>query len=275
MMKYTKIITALSLSTLMCGCIVIASSPSRANFHQQEELTLDARTLTAMDIDVGSGSLTIQGEAGLTEIRVTADIYTDKNNSDDYELTLTKSANTSFLVAKNNSTSGFWVGDSPHIDITIHLPEYLALDIEDGSGSIEVNDILGKLDIRDGSGNITVKNIGSDTYIHDGSGEIEVSQINGKLDIVDGSGEINIEDVKGNLTIDDGSGTIYATNITGNANIDDGSGDLTVKQVTGIVTVDDGSGNININDAGGLKILDSGSGGLKVNNVKGDFEIDS
>jgi len=274
-MKYTKIIAALSLTTLMSGCIVIASTPSRANFHQHEELTLDARSITAMDIDTGSGSLIIQGEAGLTEIRVTADIYTNKKNSDDYELTLTQSGDTGYLVAKNNSTSGFWVGDSPHIDITIHLPESLALDVEDGSGSIEVNDILGKLDIKDGSGSITVKNIGNDTSIHDGSGEIEISQIKGKLDIVDGSGEITVEDVQGNLTIDDGSGTIYAKNINGNANIDDGSGDLTVKQVTGIITIDDGSGSININDAGGLKIIDDGSGGLKVNNVKGDFEIDS
>lgn len=274
-MKYIKIIAALGITTMMSGCIVIASTPSRADFHIQKELSLDASTLTAMDIEAGSGSLIVKGEAGLTEIKVTADIYTDKKHTDNYVLSLEQSGGTGFLVAKNHSSSGFWTGSSPRIDIVIHVPESLSLDVDDGSGDIEVSNINGKLDIKDGSGDLIVKNIGNDTHIHDGSGEMDISDINGKLNIIDGSGEININNVEGDLSLDDGSGTIYARNINGNAIIDDGSGDLTVKHVSGVVTVDDGSGGITIDNAGGLKILESGSGGLKVNNVKGDFQIDS
>ncbi len=274
-MKYTKIIAALGLTTMMSGCIVIASSPSRADFHIQKELSLDASTLTAMDIEAGSGSLIVKGEAGLTEVKVTADIYTDKKHTDNYVLSLEQSGETGFLVAKNHSTSGFWTGSSPRIDIVIHIPESLSLDIDDGSGDMEVSNINGKLDIKDGSGNLIVSNIVGNTNIQDGSGSMDISKVNGSLDVIDGSGEININNVEGDLSLDDGSGTIHAKNINGNAKIDDGSGDLTVKHVTGIVTVDDGSGGITVDDAGGLKILDSGSGGLKVNNVKGDFQIDS
>jgi DUF4097 and DUF4098 domain-containing protein YvlB len=273
-MKHTKIISAIGLATLMSGCVVVAS-PSRADFHIQKELSLDARSLTAFDIETGSGSLVVVGEKGLNEIKVTADIYTDKKYTDNYELTLKESGNSAFLVAKNHSSSGFWVGNSPHIDVVIHVPEAMALDIDDGSGDININNINAQVNIKDGSGDLVVKNIMGDTNINDGSGEIEVDQISGDVNIVDGSGEININEVNGNLTIDDGSGTIYAKNINGNADIEDGSGDLTVKRITGTVTVDDGSGSININDAGGLKILESGSGGLKVSNVKGDFNIDS
>jgi len=274
-MKYTKIIAALGLTTLMSGCVVIASTPSRANFHQHQELTISAETLTAMDIEAGSGSLIIRGDEGLTTIKVTADIYTDKKNPDDYQLTLDKSAKTAFLVAKNNNSSGFWLGNSPRIDLVVHLPAAMMLDVNDGSGDIEINNIQGSLDVNDGSGDLTIENIDSNVSIKDGSGEIEISHVRGALNINDGSGEITIDTVEGDLTIDDGSGTIYAKNITGNADIDDGSGDLTVKQVTGTVTIDDGSGSINIDNAGGLKILESGSGGLKVNNVKGGFQIDS
>jgi DUF4097 and DUF4098 domain-containing protein YvlB len=274
-MKHTKIITAITLATLMSGCVVIASSPSRADFHIQKELSLDASELTALDIETGSGSLIVVGDADLTDIKVTADIYMDKKYTDNYELTLDKSGNSGYFVAKNHSSSGYWVGNSPHIDVVIHLPESMSLAIDDGSGDTEVKNINGQLDIKDGSGDLSVKNIKGDTKINDGSGEIEVSQINGNLTIIDGSGEININDIKGNLALDDGSGIIYASNINGSADIDDGSGDLTVKQITGMVTIDDGSGSITVDNAGGLKIVESGSGGLKVNNVKGGFNIDS
>lgn len=275
LMKYTKIIAALGLATLMSGCVVIASSPSRADFHIQKELSLDARSLNALDIETGSGSLVVIGESGLTEIQVTADIYTSKEHTDNYDLTLNESGKSGVLVAKNHSTSGFWVGSSPRIDVVIRVPEGLSLDIDDGSGHMEISDINAHVDIKDGSGGMVLKNIKGDTNINDGSGEIEVSEVNGNLNIIDGSGEISINEVRGDVKLDDGSGTIYAKNIFGNADIEDGSGDLTVKKITGVVTVDDGSGSITIKDAGGLKILDSGSGGLNVSNVKGDYSIDS
>lgn len=274
-MKRTKLIAALALATIMSGCVVIASSPSRADFHIQKELSLDANSLTALDIETGSGSLEVIGKSGLTEIQVTADIYMDKKYTDNYELTLNELGHTGVFVAKNNSTSGFWVGSSPRIDVVIHVPEGMSLDINDGSGDTEISNINAQLDIKDGSGSLVINNIIGDTNINDGSGDLEVSYIDGNVNIVDGSGEMNINEVKGNLNIDDGSGAIYAKNINGSAEIEDGSGDLTVKQVTGVVTVDDGSGSITIKDTGGLKILDSGSGGLNVSNVKGDYSIDS
>ena len=273
-MKYTKLFSAIAISTIITGCVVVAS-PSHADYHIKKELSLDAGSLTAMDIEAGSGSLIVKGEQGRSEISVTADVYTDSKYKDNYELTLTKSGKSGFLVAKNNSSSGFWRGNSPRIDVVVHVPASLMLDINDGSGDIEISDILGNLDINDGSGGLRVKNIGGNIDINDGSGELEVSQVDGSVTIVDGSGSIEVNNVGGNLSIDDGSGSIYAKNINGSANIEDGSGDLTVKKITGIVTLDDGSGDIEVDDAGGLKILESGSGGLKVNNVKGNFQIDS
>jgi len=274
-MKLTTLFSTLAITTMMTGCVVIASPTSRADFHQHKELSLSAESLTAMDINAGSGFMVVEGKEGLSEIKVTADIYTDRRRADDYELTLVKQGKTGVLVAKNYNTSGFWSGSSPRIDLVIHVPRSMKLDIDDGSGSMDVKNINGEVAINDGSGEISVENIVGNLSVHDGSGAIYIDSINGALAVVDGSGEINIENIEGDVTIDDGSGTIYAKKINGSAEIDDGSGDLTVKQVTGVVTVEDGSGSINIDDAGGLKILDSGSGGLKVNNVRGDFTIDS
>ena len=276
-MNLTKIVALSSLMALMSGCIVIASptSSSRADLHTQKELYLDADMLKMLTVETGSGSLTILGEDGLKEIRATADIYTDKKHPESYQLSLTKSGSTAKFFAENSRTSGFWVGNSPHIDVVLHVPASLIMDIDDGSGEIIIENIQNLLTIKDGSGDITVKNIGNDVSIDDNSGGIYISQVNGSLDITDGSGELLIKDIHGNLTLDDSSGAIEVINITGNAKITDGSGELTVNKVSGMVTIDDGSGGINISDAGGLKIIDSGSGALKVNNIKGDFSIDS
>lgn len=274
-MSFSKLFIAIGAATMISGCVVIAGTPSRADFHQEKELSLSASELTAMDIDAGAGSLTIKGVEGLNQVTVKADIYTTKNNPENYELTLEKSGSTGFLVAKNHKTSGMWNGSSPRIDVVIEVPEALALTINDGSGEINIQNIAAALSINDGSGNIDVDNIGGDLSIHDGSGSIEAHVIDGTLDIIDGSGSIDINRIKGNVSIEDGSGSIHASDINGNATIDDGSGELTIKQVTGIVTLKDGSGGIEVDTVGGLKILESGSGGLKVNNVEGDFQIDS
>jgi len=251
----SQISLALATMSMLSGCIVVAS-PSSANFHQQKELTLSASSLKKLDIETGAGSLTVKGSEHANEISVTADIYTHSSSSENYEFELSDSGSTAFLIAKNNKSSS-WGGKSPRIDLVVTIPTRMMLEINDGSGSIDVSDIIGSVDIDDGSG------------------EIKLNDIIGNVSIKDGSGKITLTEIDGNLSIDDGSGSIYARGISGDANIEDGSGDLTVRNVKGTIIIDDGSGDINVEDAGGLKIIDSGSGGLKVNNVKGGFEIDS
>jgi DUF4097 and DUF4098 domain-containing protein YvlB len=269
----TKASLALATISLLSGCIVIAS-PSHADVHEKKELTLTANSLKKIDIEAGAGGLIIKGSKQATAITVIADIYTSSKSTSSYDFELSDSGSTAFLVAKASS-SGSWIGNSPHIDLVVTVPASMMLAVSDGSGEIEVTDIDGAISITDGSGGLSLNNIHNSVSIVDGSGGIELTNIGGSVDIEDGSGGITLNGIGGDLSIDDGSGSIYARGITGNAEINDGSGDLTVKKVTGIITLDDGSGDIDIEEAGGLKIIDSGSGGLKVRNVKGEFEIDS
>jgi len=269
--------TALFLTSVatLSGCIVVAS-PSHADFHIQRELSLDAAQLASLSVETGAGDLIIRGKKGLTEIQVKADIYTDSKKKDEFELSLnTSSTGKAKLIANINNNSGFWIGNSPHIDITVYVPEVMMLSIDDGSGEIEVSNINAGVDIKDGSGDLSIVDINGDLNISDGSGELSIENVVGNVDIEDGSGEITISSISGDVVIEDGSGEIYAKQISGNANIDDGSGDLTVRNVTGLVVINDGSGNIDVKYAGGLKIEEAGSGSLTVKNVEGGFEIDS
>lgn len=275
-MTFTKSIIALSTFTLLSGCVVVAS-PTHADVHLTKNFTLDAQSLTELEVEAGAGSLSIKGQAGLTEIQVKAEIYTSSEDHDNYELTLSDSGSTAYLIAQGKGHSGFWTGSShsAHIDLEVLVPQHLMLDVQDGSGDTLIKDINAEVTIKDGSGEIIVHNVKGNLTIDDGSGRIQVSKVIGNVEIDDGSGEMKLSNIQGHVDIEDGSGSIEVINVEGNANLEDGSGDLTVSQVSGMVTVDDGSGDIDVQDAGGLKILETGSGGLRIKNVKGEFEIDS
>lgn len=275
-MNFTKSLLALSTLTILNGCVVVAS-PLYADVHLTKELTLDAKSLSELEIEAGAGSLSIKGQAGLTEIHVKADIYTSSEDHDDYDFNLSESGSTAKLIAKGKNNSRFWSGDShsAHIDLEVLVPQHLMLDIQDGSGDLLVKDVNSAVKINDGSGELIVHNIKGSVTINDGSGRLQVTEVVGDIDIDDGSGEMKLSDIQGHIKIEDGSGSITINNVEGNTHLDDGSGDLTVSHVSGMVTVDDGSGDIDVQDAGGLKILETGSGGLRIKNVKGEFEIDS
>ncbi|WP_448211536.1 hypothetical protein [Colwellia sp. MEBiC06753] len=254
-MKKTAKLLSLSMLTLALNGCVIAVNAQSADVHLDENLALDASSLNKFDIDAGAGSLIIKGDDSVTDIQVKADIQTTVDK--DYILELYRSGNTAYLVAKHNSHSGFWQGSSPSINLTITMPASLMLDIDDGSGDIEIFNINNRLNLKDGSGSTHIENI------------------NGKVTIDDGSGGLVVKNIQGDVEIEDGSGSLTVSNVNGNVEIDDGSGELTATDVTGKVTIDDGSGGIEVNRAGALKIIDSGSGGLSISEVKGEVDIDS
>ncbi len=271
-MKLAQSLLFITTAILLSGCIVVAS-PSYANYHSQQELVIDAENLAKLNVEAGAGSLIISGSDKASTITVVADIYTEKGNADNYQFELTEAGTSALLIAKINSSSGFWQGDSPHIDIKVTMPSRLMLTVDDGSGSASISDIDGAVEIKDGSGDLTIKGIKGNLDINDGSGALYISEVIGNLQIVDGSGEMEISEIDGNVDIDDGSGSIYAKDISGNARIEDGSGDLKVRNVDGVITIDDGSGDIDVERAGGLNIIESGSGALRVKQVEGGFEI--
>lgn len=108
------------------------------------------------------------------------------------------------------------------------------LSIKDKSGDITVNNMNlldapssdQVLEIEDGSGNIDLTNINSSIKIVDRSGDVLVSRVNGDVDITDDAGHINVKDV------------------TQKVFIDDGSGDINVERVGNLILKETGSGNI-------------------------------
>lgn len=240
-------------------CVALAGALSA--FETTKTLTLTAQDLRRLEIRAGAGSLTVTGREGLTAIEVKAEVIAphvrDKDMEsyfkDSVELTLEKRGDAAVLVSRvRNEGRLFHFGDNTRVDLTVAVPKSLALDVDDGSGGMVVEDLAAAVRIEDGSGSIRVRNV------------------DGPLRINDGSGEITVEGVRNGVEIDDGSGGIEVSDVTGDVSVDDSSGEIRIRRVGGTVTVDDGSGGIDIKDVGkDVRLISTGSGGVDVSEVKG------
>jgi DUF4097 and DUF4098 domain-containing protein YvlB len=225
----------------------------------EQEVSIAKNNAKAVIIDVGSGSLKVRGE-DVDEISVTAKVYSKKySNLEDLQESFNenvifdiqqKGSNIIFLAKNKNKLFGSSNTDIS-IDVELVMPMSLHLEVDDGSGSIDIANIDGMLEVDDGSGSLVIHNIGANVSIDDGSGSIEINN------------------VTGDVRIDDGSGQLKLTDINGSVYIEDGSGEINIKNVSNNVTVDDGSGSVKVVDlAGSFKLIDNGSGSIYVNNEK-------
>lgn len=225
------------LFTIFFSTIVLAGTYSKT-----EKLELAVKDIERLDIDCGAGFLNVRGVENSDKIEVVAEIEVGGIDSDELAtfierhvtLTLEKSGDKAVLKSKIDYRPSY--DTNAHIDLTVKVPKQLSLDVNDGSGSIDINDLSGNVDINDGSGSIEVNEIVGNVHIDDGSGSITVRNVGGDISIDDGSGSMEIERVSGEVTVSDGSGSIYINDVEKDVNIlESGSGGLTVRNVQGEV----------------------------------------
>ncbi|MFH2035052.1 MAG: DUF4097 family beta strand repeat-containing protein [Candidatus Zixiibacteriota bacterium] len=269
--------------SLAIGLILLASTRVLADYSEIKKMEISTDQIRLFKVDCGAGSLEIEGVEGMDKIEVKAEIYIDNMNDreareymDDH-MTLDikergKVASLKSTFENNNFSFGFFSNSiSAEINLKIKMPKNIELEIDDGSGFIDIKNIDADLEIDDGSGDLYLENITGRVIINDGSGEVEMVHIVGPVDIDDGSGEITAEDISGDMVIEDGSGEIRISAVIGNVDINDGSGSIRVENVDGSVAVDDGSGNIRINDiTHDVDIINDTSGRVSIANVDGD-----
>lgn len=209
------------------------------------ELKLDAKGIENLEIDAGAGGMDVRGIGGLDALEVIATIIVPESAEDEamtrmekqMRLSLDRSGDRARLVSHFEQGASGWEPGA-RIDLEIRMPSGIAVEIEDGSGSIDLVDLGGDVAITDGSGSITVQGVGR-LSIDDGSGSIDVASADGDVSIVDGSGSIRIRSVAGSVTIDDGSGSINVNDVEQDLIIlDDGSGGFSYADVRGTVKDD-------------------------------------
>ncbi len=236
-----------------------------ADYTETRNLNLDCEDIEKLIIDCGAGYLKVTGNKNIDEIEVTARIEIENINTEKaerllekyIELSLKARGSRAILTSSFERTESFFSfifnkNANVTIDLTVEIPEHLHVDIDDGSGFIEIRNLSGDIRIDDGSGDIEIDDSDGDIDIDDGSGDIEIEDVTGEIDIDDGSGDINIKNAKGDIFVDDGSGEIYAVEIDGNIKVDDGSGSININGVEEDVIIEDaGSGSVSIKNVAG------------------------
>jgi len=227
--------------TAVLAVFILLACGSLAALETTKTLTLPAEGLKGFEIQAGAGSLKVTGREGLAAIEVRAEIVAkgvddkdlDAFLKDRIELTLEKRGDKAVLVSHIRERFRLFDFESAVINLTVSVPKALTLDVDDGSGSLVIEDVAGV-----------------------------------RLD--DGSGSIRIGRIAGDVEIDDGSGGVEIVDVAGNVSVEDGSGEIDIRRVGGTVTVDDGSGSISIEEVGkDVRIVSAGSGGVDVAGVKG------
>jgi len=240
--------TPTGLLGLMAGILALSGCMAGTpELQETREMELTVSAGSELIIDVGAGSLSVEGDSQTGPVRVIAESWQVSAN-DDYTLALERHGENGARLEAHTG-SGFGSGND-RIDLVVHAPESLRVRIDDGSGSMAVRSLTGDLDIRDGSGSIRVESIG------------------GNVTIEDGSGSLRTDNIAGNLSIDDGSRSIGIQGTGGDVHIDDGSGSITVQRTAGTVTVSDGSGSIEVDGAEDFRLLEDGSGSVSTRNIR-------
>lgn len=216
------------------------------DYSEVRDLKLNTKGIDRLEIDAGAGSMEVKGIVGLDSIVVKATVIVPDADEDDAMKVIEKKMKLSLHRANDDSAqldswfeNGFLgKGSSARIDLEINLPAGIAVNIDDGSGSIDVTDVEADVSIDDGSGSIDLQNVAS-VNIDDGSGSIGISNATGDVSIIDGSGSINVRSVGGSVTIDDGSGGINVSDVEQDLIIvDDGSGGVRFSEIRGAVEQD-------------------------------------
>lgn len=243
-----------ALPVLLGACTDISGLDGFCESERDITDVLSTSGLDRVRVLAEAGHLTVEGRAGLNEVRVFATACArDSRDLDDLELVVDRSGSVGRIFTLVPGSAGL----NARMDLRVEVPEWMLVEIDHQEGDVEVFSVSG-VDIYDDSGNIEVDNIFGDVDINDSSGEVEISNIDGDLYVWDDSGTFDARNIGGEVVVEeDGSGNIILRNVDLDVYImEDGSGDILVEDVGGDFTVDfDFSGNITYRNVRGRVLL--------------------
>jgi hypothetical protein len=237
-----------------------AFAADQCKFEAPRNLQLDLSGVRAVQIDIHSYSLHLNGEAGATRGTLTGRACaSDSSVLAGLQVTQRREGDQLLIdIGGDNHFSFHLFGDSyANLEVKLSLPSNLPVSVNVGSGDADVSNV-------------------AQLQGHVGSGDLHVRQVPGRLDASVGSGDVEVTDI-GSLELGSvGSGDFKANGIKGDARIGSiGSGDVTLHDIGGSVHADTlGSGDLSVNGVGGdFSLGAKGSGDVDHAGVKGKLSL--
>src|SRR5690348_10031178 len=239
-------------SKLSLGLLVITialAAPAYAAVEGSFQRTLKVNGHVDLDINTGSGSITVR--AGATDtVEVTGHIRATEWFSSSARERVQRLEQNPPIQQSGNSIRIGHIEDSDlrrniSISYEVVVPSDTQLKAEAGSGSQSVDGIHGDVDIHTGSGSLKVSNTSSTVRADSGSGSITIDHIKGDVRARTGSGSIHATDIAGGFEGNTGSGSIHLEQTApGAVRAETGSGDMELNGVRGSLEARAGSGDV-------------------------------
>jgi len=126
-----------------------------------------------------------------------------------------------------------------------------AISAHTGSGSIDLSEVTGSADASTGSGSITVVGPRGDVIVHTGSGKIHIGEVVGMIDASTHSGSLSVYDAAGQVQLGTRSGSIrYEGAPSGDCRFETTSGGITLDLPTDLdmaIDLSTTAGNVDVN----------------------------
>ena len=191
------------------------------------------------------------------------------------------------LTARNNSAGVQLTGQAPShnfrgrlwVSFEVTVPRRYELDVLTQAGSIEAQDIEGRVVLVTSGGNITAGRVGgpqaAGARLETQGGHINVQDVNGELRAITAGGYINAASVRSDAMLRSGGGHIRVGTIQGTAQLETGGGNISVQRAGGSVTATTGGGQIDFGEAAGSIRARTGGGGIRVLRVAGPMQLET
>lgn len=218
---------------------------------------LEVSGATRIEIVARAGSLRVTGRAGAARLEASGTACaSDAKLLDQVQIKASRQGAT-LRVEAQVPEAGWGLTGGAGLDLVVDVPDALPLQVSDSSGPLEIRSVAA-LQLEDSSGEILVEDVRGDLRVQDSSGEMTLAKIEGDVRIHDSSGEIEVKSVGGSVDVEQ-----------------DSSGGIRIAQVGGSVHVaEDSSGPIDVRDVGGdFSVGRDGSGGIRHSGVKGSVSL--
>ena len=261
-------------STLVLLALCIATT-----VYGQKTIDKSFKGVERIRLEIASGNGIIK-KGNSDEVKVNL-VYT--YDDDEYEATFDQKGDVLRMREEFSNRRRRW-NNRGKSEWTLEIPDGMMVNINTGSGNLEIEGLEIELTANSGSGNVDVADLSGDTRLTSGSGNIRIKVIDGELKASTGSGNIRLSDAKGDADLNTGSGTIRVLGAEGALRFNTGSGNVDASGVviTGRSTFSTGSGNVDVELGAALDgdvRISTGSGNSVLdfngNKVEGRFAMEA
>lgn len=205
------------------------------------EIQEEFSDITSIEVDAEFLDVSYVGTSGQSQVSLSANVRSNSKRRNEVKYLVEGNK----LKIEVNSKGGIRSLKSEG-SIILTGPRNISLDLESGSGTIEVSNVTGqKTDLEAGSGKIIAKNINSsEIELEVASGSILAEDLTGKVSVEVASGKMEINRVDGNVTAQGASGQMKITAVNGTVKAGISSGNIEMSEIRSLGRVELSSGKL-------------------------------